>query len=127
MTELKPCPFCGGKAELITVPGYFKSGLSSSGWLVKCLNGCCNQAPYMSDHDAIRAWNGRTAMVSITCPCAECVHNGRRYKCTAKEIKLTYRNMATVNEGRVDMWVCNKYELSESAKKIQESFERGVE
>ena len=66
-------------------------------------------------------------MVSITCPCVECVYNGRRYKCTAKAIRLTYRNMATVNEGRVDMWVCNKYELSESAKKIQESFERGVE
>lgn len=59
MVDLKPCPFCGGKAELIIVPGYFKQGLSSSGWLVKCLAGCCNQMPYTSDHDAIDAWNRR--------------------------------------------------------------------
>lgn len=59
MKKLKPCPFCGGKAELIIVPGYFKQGLSSSGWLVKCLAGCCNQMPYRSDHDAVEAWNRR--------------------------------------------------------------------
>ena len=57
--ELKPCPFCGSKAKLIIVPGYFKSGLSSSGWLVKCTKGCCNQMPYASDHDAEEAWNRR--------------------------------------------------------------------
>ena len=28
--------------------------------------------------------------------------------------------MATVNEGRVDMWICDKYELSEEAKNIQQ-------
>ena len=55
--ELKPCPFCGGKAELIIVPGYFNK--TESGWLVKCRNGCCNQMPYVSDHDAIDAWNRR--------------------------------------------------------------------
>lgn len=59
MDKLKPCPFCGGKADLIIVPGYFQQGLSSSGWLVKCLDGCCNQMPYTSDHDAIEAWNRR--------------------------------------------------------------------
>ena len=58
-SELKPCPFCGGKAELTIIPWYFKSGLSSSGWVVRCLNGCCNQSPYMSDHDAVETWNRR--------------------------------------------------------------------
>ena len=62
-------------------------------------------------------------MVSITCPCAECKYNGKGYKCTAKAIKLSYRNMVTVNEGRVDMWICDKYELSEFAKRIEKSFE----
>lgn len=62
-------------------------------------------------------------MVSITCPNCECAYNGRGYKCTAKEIKLAYRNMATVNEGRVDMWICDHYELSESAKRVQRFFE----
>ena len=59
-------------------------------------------------------------MVSVTCPCVECVHNGRRNKCTAKNIRLTFRNMATVNEGGVDMWVCNMYEKSDPYKKFEE-------
>ena len=63
-------------------------------------------------------------MVSVTCPCVECVHNGRRNKCTAKNISLTFRNMATVNEGRVDMWVCNMYEKSEFSKRFEEDFIR---
>ena len=58
-------------------------------------------------------------MVSITCPCVECIHNGRRNKCTAKNISLTFRNMVTVNEGRVDMWVCNKYEKSDFCKELE--------
>lgn len=57
-------------------------------------------------------------MVSVICPCVECKHNGRRYRCKCKEIKLEWRNMATVNEGRVDMWVCKKYEKSDYEKKI---------
>ena len=63
-------------------------------------------------------------MVSITCPCVECIYNGKRYKCTAKAINLKYRNMATVNEGRVDMWICDKYELTESAKRVQRYFDK---
>lgn len=59
-------------------------------------------------------------MVSVTCPCVECIHNGKRNKCTAKNINLTFRNMATVNDGIVDMWVCNKYEKSESYRKYEE-------
>ena len=61
MSELKPCPFCGSEAELTIVPGYFKSGLSSSGWHVRCLNCYCSQPPYMSDHDAVEAWNRRVS------------------------------------------------------------------
>ena len=61
-------------------------------------------------------------MVSVTCPSVECIYNGRRYKCKAKNISLKYRNMATVNEGRIDMWICDKYELSEDAKRIERFF-----
>jgi hypothetical protein len=32
--------------------------------------------------------------------------------------------MATVNEGRVDMWVCNMYEKSEFSKRFEEDFIR---
>ena len=57
-------------------------------------------------------------MVSITCPCTECVNNGKGYKCKAKSINMKYRNMVTVNEGMVDMWICNQYEKAQWAKEI---------
>lgn len=58
-------------------------------------------------------------MVSITCPCIECTHNGRRNKCTAKKINLKWRNMLTVNEGRIAMWICDKHEVSEEWKELE--------
>lgn len=66
-------------------------------------------------------------MTKILCPCIECIHNGNHYVCNAKKVELKYRNMATVNEGRVDMWVCKQYELSEYAKRIDKEFAKFFE
>lgn len=63
-------------------------------------------------------------MVSITCPCVECIYNGRGNKCRADKINLAYRNMATVNEGRVDMWICDKYTFNKESMQLLEAFER---
>lgn len=58
MDELKVCPICGSKVNMIIAVDFFKSGLPSIGWYVECPNGCCKQQrPFMSDHDAIEAWN----------------------------------------------------------------------
>lgn len=58
MSELVACPICGAKADMVLKVDFFKSGLSSLGWSVECPNGCCKQQrPFMSDHDAIEAWN----------------------------------------------------------------------
>lgn len=56
--DLRPCPFCGSKAELLIVPGYFDQG-NQSGWVVKCTAGCCNQMPHALKQDAAEAWNRR--------------------------------------------------------------------
>lgn len=53
--ELKPCPFCGGEAELYGI---------SSFWNVKCLKGCCFRPAtegnsYTSKEIAIDNWNTR--------------------------------------------------------------------
>ena len=57
MDELKPCPFCGGEAELFTIPADY--GLSPIRWVIRCKKGCCEQIPHISDHDAVFAWNKR--------------------------------------------------------------------
>ena len=51
MTDLKPCPKCGGKAE------YFINPLSTCKYFVKCLD--CNKrtASYVTSEEAILAWN----------------------------------------------------------------------
>ena len=60
MSELKPCPFCGGKAELVCVPApYGEQGMSPSRWFVHCPHYCCKQYPQVSDHDAVEQWNAR--------------------------------------------------------------------
>lgn len=59
-------------------------------------------------------------MAKIVCPCAECIYNGNKHICKAQKVNLTYRNMLTVNEGRVDMWICDRYELSPIAEQIFE-------
>lgn len=57
-------------------------------------------------------------MSKVICPCIECVHNNNTV-CNADKIELTFNNMTTLNEGKVNMWICKQYELSDFAKKIE--------
>lgn len=53
MTELKPCPFCGGKAILVEFE-YSKETF------VRCENRCCEQCIiHQTKAEAIEAWNRR--------------------------------------------------------------------
>ena len=64
--ELKPCPFCGGKAELIlcdngSVPQIRCSGcLALMGWDCKSVSSLRGQLNFDTKEDAISAWNRRT-------------------------------------------------------------------
>ena len=52
MSELKPCPFCGGEAHA------YRNHL----WHVGCeraLNGCVTMSAFVTEADAINAWNTR--------------------------------------------------------------------
>ena len=53
MTEqkLKPCPFCGGKAE--TYPYYFNE------WYIGCGECSCDLGVFDTKEEAIEAWNKR--------------------------------------------------------------------
>lgn len=61
-TDLKPCPFCGGKAKLSK---YHVGGITA--WAVYCekssqdLSCCAQMTSIKSEEDAINAWNRREA------------------------------------------------------------------
>ena len=61
MDELKPCPFCGGKASTYTCKTD-KKGVRSIKWLVHCEK-CGVNYPAIKDchyeYEAIEAWNRR--------------------------------------------------------------------
>lgn len=56
MSELKPCPFCGGEAHLSDMNEYGE-------YLVECVNDFCNVMPstfpFRTEDAAIEAWNRR--------------------------------------------------------------------
>ncbi len=57
MSELKPCPFCGGEAEIVHKPSGFDD---LDFYWVKCKDECvtiCN--PETSEEEAIEVWNTR--------------------------------------------------------------------
>lgn len=62
--ELKPCPFCGGKAAVAVVSEYS----DCAGWrYVVCTNVECLVRPqtlhcYEEKADAVKAWNRRAEM-----------------------------------------------------------------
>ena len=50
--ELKPCPFCGGKAKIIKDP--IKIGCTNNNCMI-----CVQTIPNLQLEDAIEAWNRR--------------------------------------------------------------------
>ena len=54
MTELLPCPFCGGEAQTLR---------NGSWWCVACrMPFCCDIGKFGTEDEAIAAWNTRAAM-----------------------------------------------------------------
>lgn len=58
MTELKPCPFCGGKAEIIFLPEYKYKPYTAT-----CVTGGCKAAifPFTTPEEATKRWNRRAS------------------------------------------------------------------
>lgn len=56
MSELKPCPFCGGEAE---VKRYYHPFSRRSRVTVKCMICRCNSGEWGRVDKAIEAWNRR--------------------------------------------------------------------
>ena len=87
MSDLKPCPFCGGEAFVNDNPiGTSNETLNMRGgvglgrlWSVEC-DECGADAGYaQSVEEAIRRWNSRAERTCRMVP----VVNGRVWKCSA--------------------------------------------
>lgn len=59
MSKLKPCPFCGGEAELEKAGG----GVFET-WYVTCAT-CCASVWENTEAEAIEAWNTRREVLYI--------------------------------------------------------------
>lgn len=55
MPDLKPCPFCGGEAELRAVD----NEKINTDWYVLCLGCCVETFPSYSRKKAAESWNRR--------------------------------------------------------------------
>ena len=53
--QLKPCPFCGGKADEFTL---LKNDVRIR-YVIQCENQCSSTYPVDSEEEAIKAWNKR--------------------------------------------------------------------
>ena len=63
MSDLKPCPFCGGEAEMLTAESM------NGGYLfgIMC-NDCCSRGDvYDTEAEAIAAWNSRAERTCKRC------------------------------------------------------------
>jgi len=84
MNELKPCPFCGGEAEIIGGPEdwhptYDDPDSGGHPYAVVCECGCGMYAAYYDAQQAIDAWNRRKSspIVPIIGDGREDAHDGQ--------------------------------------------------
>ena len=63
MTELKPCPFCGGEAEVFD---YWNEGKKKNRWVVMCKNCKGGLGELDTKEEAFEKWNNRWMI-----PCEE--------------------------------------------------------
>ncbi len=60
MTELKPCPFCGGIPKMHMISqDFFDTGTYTTGYSVFCQNCRCATEYELTQLEAIEAWNRR--------------------------------------------------------------------
>ncbi len=65
--------------------------------------------------------------MSVYCAAFDCKYNGRTNRCTAKRITLSWHSVMTVWEGRQEFWRCKNYEVSDEAKRLQETIKQMME
>lgn len=58
--KLKPCPFCGGEAEMINIDAARVQGITDP-VTVRCKECKCNTNWFSKEWEAIDAWNRRTS------------------------------------------------------------------
>lgn len=105
MTELKPCPFCGGEAQRSSNVAY--GSQADFEWFeVKCSNCTCSVGPYETTGAAIEAWNARWER---TCECEQCRNdyeptNPEQKYCSKECKRAAHLARRLRDEGEVPLW-----------------------
>jgi len=94
MSELKPCPFCGGEAEIVALDAWYKNPFVGIG-CSKCPAILAEYGEYKrfnTEAEAIAAWNARAERkpTDAVCKFAE------RYEWRIAELESLVRDMRTV-------------------------------
>lgn len=58
-------------------------------------------------------------MAKVWCASIECKHN-KNNQCKAKEINISDGYIHTVHQGYKQIWLCRSFDMSESAKEIEQ-------
>lgn len=87
MPELKPCPFCGGKARLIRKPifsidGGFMANDGSYHIVVCDTPSCASVGYYGREQEAIDAWNTRAERTCIAEENSDAFYGDCMYVCS---------------------------------------------
>ena len=95
MTDLKPCPFCGGEASIYEeIPG---------GYIVQC-HDCCGQIGIMTIEHAIAAWNARADTEYGAVPATD--ENMAKYGWVRERTcQFTIKDNMNESEGMGDVWI----------------------
>ena len=90
MSELLPCPFCGGEAEIMHLPAVEPSAQ----WHIHCANRDCEVDPFLwrsTEAEAIAAWNSRAER---TCRNASYRVDESRFHCSECEFGCWVKDVA---------------------------------
>ena len=122
MSELKPCPFCGGEAKIsMKYVGYGSLGLGAHDWFgVYCADCDTSTREHQTEAEAIAAWN-RRASGWVNCSerlperAVEVLAVDGKGVCVAvldRSAEGRWFGVSRVISGRISQWMPNPEPLS---------------
>ena len=102
MSELKPCPFCGGEAETLTAESMHGGNLYG----VMCANCAGRSDVYDTEAEAIAAWNSRADYHGYEQAAIEAWESIKAWNSRAERTcEFNIKDNMNETEGMGDVWI----------------------